>query len=73
MGYQAWNEANSIWQPHFPNIHWSRNDHISDHHIWPTPGKLRYVGICQSYVSTARDFLIDGWCISTFFLKLCKS
>ena len=40
MGYQAWNEANSIWQPYFPDFHCCRNDHISDHHLWPTPGKL---------------------------------
>ena len=40
MGYQAWNEADSIWQPYFPDFYCSRNDHIPDHYLWPTPGKL---------------------------------
>jgi hypothetical protein len=51
MGYQAWNEANSIWQPYFPNFHCSRNDHISDHYIWPTPGKLDNICMLVLYYS----------------------
>ena len=47
MGYQAWNEANSIWQPCFPDVHCCRSGHISDHYIWPTQGKLIYVGIIR--------------------------
>ena len=59
-----------------PVIQWYKNaeiiskDTIQDIVI-TDKNEIEFVGM--STVCLTRDFLIDGWCIGTFFLKLSKS
>ena len=62
-----------FWIPKFrPGVIWDLKAPIAEVFYYFNYVKVNY-SVKKSTVDLPRDFLIDGWCIGTFFLKLSKS